>query len=190
MNKIVLRWIHAYCVSAFHRKPENDCNVSKYQVYILLYDRLFSFVITSLPFCHYVISLITLIGIGSVRASQREFKVLSIGQWTLGSCFSPISVLPNLRTQRDGTESLILDIFIWTKYSIHTSFLHFDAFSYLQNGLISTMEVTVCSQDGEVSLNFVLPEGLTEETCSTSLLCAYQVRYRSSFVCTEINKYV
>ncbi|XP_027237421.2 DNA topoisomerase 2-binding protein 1 isoform X2 [Penaeus vannamei] len=36
------------------------------------------------------------------------------------------------------------------------------------------MEVTVCSQDGEVSLNFILPEGLTEETCSTSLVCAYQ----------------
>lgn len=54
-------------------------------------------------------------------------------------------------------------------------FLIFDAFPSLQNGLTSTMEVTVCSQDGEVSLNFILPEGLTEETCSTSLVCAYQV---------------
>ncbi|XP_045617941.1 DNA topoisomerase 2-binding protein 1 isoform X2 [Procambarus clarkii] len=36
------------------------------------------------------------------------------------------------------------------------------------------MEVSVCSQDGSISIYFVLPPGLTEATCSTGLLCAYQ----------------
>ena len=36
------------------------------------------------------------------------------------------------------------------------------------------MENSVCSQ--EVSLVFVIPDGLTEDTCESSLICAFQVR--------------
>ncbi|XP_071515470.1 DNA topoisomerase 2-binding protein 1-like isoform X2 [Panulirus ornatus] len=36
------------------------------------------------------------------------------------------------------------------------------------------MEVNVCSQDGNVNLYFVLEVGLTEQTCSTCLICTFQ----------------
>ncbi|XP_069938324.1 DNA topoisomerase 2-binding protein 1 isoform X2 [Cherax quadricarinatus] len=45
------------------------------------------------------------------------------------------------------------------------------------------MEASVCSQDGNFTLYFVLLPGLTEETCSTGLICAFQACQENGLNC-------